>query len=347
MNREAIEDWALGIPQGVGGLYAHRDTPLGYVLGSDCVWLNADRGRLQHVQEYVRASVNVCAGSATVILVPLAALDAAQADYRTILPVDVHRERWNVIPRCEDVPPGDMRAMPDGRIELWKGARWIVARGSAGDRDIVGAVVRDDGQFFVRLIDGQYHWHDARHWLGDSVFTAEREGVRQYFLSSFDRQEVNPLYFLSQLPSPAATVDEAIELLAPESVKTARDMGRTVIRQGDMFAIPVETDTPELLRQGALIVKRRVEVRPRVVEATPLYGTAHTASEVATMPNGLQYARGCLYHDPAVLGEKRPADHARRKLGRFWHLIARNTVPVLTGSPNNDTTGRALRRGEL
>ncbi len=234
------------------------------------------------------------------------------------------------------------------------------------------------------------------------------------FISSFDRAERVPLYFLSQLPHPVGTVDEAIDALAPESVKTARELGREVVRQGDLFAIPMDVTTRQLRKQSAQFVRRHVTVewvgwakqaiaqqktidavkrtmppppvrqygsnelwrkwcdesdawldelakrcaaqypevsevwpdgatrhdmRPtkpsrkwhtrREVEAMPLMGTAHTASEVATMPNGLQYVRGCLFHDPAVINETRRPDHARRPLGKRWYLIARNTVPVL------------------
>ena len=263
--------------------------------------------------------------------------------------------------------------------------------------------MRDGVKQAVRLIDGKYHWHDVRHWLGDAVFTAMHNGERAYFISSFDRQESRPLYFLSQLPGPAATVDQAIESLAPESVHTARDMGREVVRQGDMFAIPTNVTERQLRALGATFERRKVTVTPnayaqeridarnailsvaatmrpmpddwqeqnawrdelvsrfvdeypnlstydltsygwrdrlkpyrpagwevtRRVSGTALYGTAHTATEVATLPDGRQYARGAMYHEPAVIGEVwRERDHARRPLGKQWHLIARNTVPV-------------------
>ncbi|ORW34692.1 hypothetical protein AWB88_02810 [Mycobacterium paraense] len=70
--------------------------------------------------------------------------------------------------------------------------------------------------------------------------------------------------------------------------------------------------------------------RDRDVEGEPLYGTAHTATEVATLPDGTQLARGCIFHEPTLIGERRPADHARRKLGdgRSWGVVVRNTVPL-------------------
>lgn len=70
--------------------------------------------------------------------------------------------------------------------------------------------------------------------------------------------------------------------------------------------------------------------RARDVAAEPIYGTAHTASEVAVLPDGTTLARGSLYHEPSILGETRTADHARRRLGdgKTFHVIVRNTVPL-------------------
>lgn len=61
-----------------------------------------------------------------------------------------------------------------------------------------------------------------------------------------------------------------------------------------------------------------------------LYGTAHTADQIAYLPDGTQFAKGEVRHDPfRVLREDRQADHKPLALpGRKWHLVARNTVPV-------------------
>jgi hypothetical protein len=303
--------------------------------------------------------------------------------------------------------------------------------------DVVGYIDTENGRQAVKYVAGQYHWHTSRHWLGDAVFTAVVDrtfdgtvGPRNYYVSSFDRQERRPLYFLSQLPHAVSTVDEAIESLSPDSVKTARDMGRNVVRQGDMFAIPMSVTRHELTKLGATFTKRKVSIEPnryardqiakrdavnalirdmppyptrqywlghvqqsrddfylvyedwqracdawsdaliaryterfpdleqitrwswqsaskykpsswhmtRNSEASALYGTAHTASEVATLPDGRQFAHGVMYHDPAIIGQTRNGDHRRQRLGngKQWHLVARNTVPV-TG------TGRGRR----
>ena len=61
-----------------------------------------------------------------------------------------------------------------------------------------------------------------------------------------------------------------------------------------------------------------------------LYGTAHTADQIAFLPDGTQFAKGQVRHDPrSVLDEHRDADHVPLQLpGTKWYLVAKNTVPV-------------------
>ena len=74
----------------------------------------------------------------------------------------------------------------------------------------------------------------------------------------------------------------------------------------------------------------QVPVNSRLVSAASLLGTAHTATEVATLPDGTVYARGCMYHEPSLEpGRDGQRDHRRQKIadGKTWALIVRNTVP--------------------
>lgn len=456
------EKWATGIASGEGVPYKRWKSvnvfydgrtiysygnhfPMAYIIAPNLVWLNGDRfsNTTSRHQSALRSAIRLYAPEATVVIVPQQALDAARIDYRTIQPVEIQSERWEFTKQSSVTPPRDMSTvLTEIRTEWEQGAekvkreRPIMARYGSGTwnddastyDDTVGIVVRDGSRQLVRYFDGQHHWHTARHWLGDCVFTAEREMFtrergsyreRSYFISSFDKQERTPLYFLSQLPAPADTVDQAIELLAPESVHTARSLGRHVVRQGDMFAIPMDVTTRQLGKLGAKFERRKVTVelrshakesiavrkglevvrenmpaypvrvyfdyskhtregfdaiykqytedcdkwadlliakfsaeypnlpapsrwswqsainyktrvwdRMRTVTGSALYGTAHTATEVATLPDGRQYARGVMYHEPAIIGDRRNADHARQTLGKQWHLITRNTVPV-------------------
>lgn len=188
-----------------------------------------------------------------------------------------------------------------------------------------------EGGSGVEIEGGRFKVTRYRHWLGASLFSARVQGRkgRVKFLSAFDENERRPLYFLCELPRcTARTVAEALDALAPRIVHAAYAQGRTVERQGDIFAIPTELNRKTLKERGASFEKR-----------AHLLDTNHTATEVALI-KGAVYARGCLYHDP---GAWRDPDHARRKMGdgKAWHLIVRNTVPRVRQG-GRVTAGRAL-----
>lgn len=180
-----------------------------------------------------------------------------------------------------------------------------------------------------------YEWTTHRHWLGESLIRARVEwiddqGQRHHrwacFLSGFDHQEPTPLYFLAELPYKARpqTVDEAYEVLKPDPVLMAEQMGRDYTRQGDIFAIPTRLDRKALIAKGARVEKLSQGTwrEPRAY----ILNTNHAGTEVAYLPGGVTLARGCLYHRP----RGREADHVRRKLGdgQTWHLLVKNTVPT-------------------
>ena len=150
-----------------------------------------------------------------------------------------------------------------------------------------------------------------------------------YYLSGFDLNETRPSYFFCELPkSSPATVEEAYEVLKPDSVKLAETMGRDVKRQGDIFAIPMPTAETRLLKRDGDYrrMPKRDEVNHRAGDTADipyLLDTNHAATEVVVL-GGQTYARGMLTHAPAW----RAPDHRRVKLGNEWHLIIKNTVPV-------------------
>lgn len=152
-----------------------------------------------------------------------------------------------------------------------------------------------------------------------------------YFLSGFDENETRPSYFFCELPrgSKPTTVTEAYEALKPVTVRLAESMGRDVKRQGDIFAIPMPGLTlRELKAQGGELVRKPKLIdrdgrtfwdgpRPRLLE------TNHEATEIV-MLGEQTYARGTISHVP----DGRRPDHKRLPLGKDWHLIRKNTVPV-------------------
>lgn len=284
------------------------------------VLVNGDRFSVSTSRHQSEVRHQVMRSGLPSIIVPFSALNAAEIAPNSIEIVEVRPDRTEEIHRSTDVAPSDR-----------EGALWACL-GSSEQRHWdaePNAPVRwtEDGNRAVELgTDGRWHWVESRHWLGDSTFRAKVRGKRERrrFLSSFDYQEREPLYFLCELPrsSSADSVEQAYEDLKPPQVKAAEAQVRTVTRQGDMFAIPTTFSTREV-KEMTPHGKGRIVKRPRL----GLLGTNHTASEVIFATKGRVYARGLLYHQP---GAFRNPDHARRKMGdgRTWHLLAKNTVPT-------------------
>jgi hypothetical protein len=69
--------------------------------------------------------------------------------------------------------------------------------------------------------------------------------------------------------------------------------------------------------------------RQAIRDVLSIFGTAHTATEVARAANGVTYFRGTMRHDRTVESGGRGArDHAPVKLADgVWYLAVRNTVP--------------------
>lgn len=190
----------------------------------------------------------------------------------------------------------------------------------------------DEGSaaFAVAYREHERAWHAQRklradwrsQWAGTCPNTACRgrgqwtttHKRRAKFLSGFDHNETRRCYFFCELPRTSeTTVAGAYDALKPAVVSFAERNGRDVRRQGDIFAIETSFTTRDLRQRGATFSKRAY-----------LIGTNHTATQVATLPDGTTFARGCLYHEP----ERRRPDHSRIKVPSGWSLIAKNTVPV-------------------
>lgn len=137
------------------------------------------------------------------------------------------------------------------------------------------------------------------------------------FLSSFDYQESNPLYFLCELPHRARpnTVDEAIQALKPPEVVAAEARGITVTRQGDLFAIPTKLTNSQV---------KRLRGRNQITKRLRVLGTNHSVTEGVVLKGGAVLGRGVMRHEPEGW---RPPDHRNQKIGDSWHMLVRNTVP--------------------
>lgn len=143
------------------------------------------------------------------------------------------------------------------------------------------------------------------------------------------------------------SVAEAFEALKPLEVVKADFTEDAYTRQGDIFAVETLYARSELRAMGAVFGRRSDALRvdtsvvevPRSAELARervrLLGTNHIATEVATLPDGRQYARGVLYHAPGLFERRGAPDHSRRKMGdgKAWHEIVRNTVPRSFDAP--------------
>jgi hypothetical protein len=129
-----------------------------------------------------------------------------------------------------------------------------------------------------------------------------------------------PQQLIRELPPDAmpSTIEEAYQMLKPESVKVAEAQRKKVKRQGDIFLIPVDTPPGG---EGPLIKKGR---KPDPWDWDYILGTNHMAEDRIVHRN-LTYVRGRIVHAPSG---RRP-DHQPLRLGRQWHLAVKNTVPVV------------------
>lgn len=132
---------------------------------------------------------------------------------------------------------------------------------------------------YVRAVwpepDGKFYTENTVHHLGACLFSAVGEdGKRHKYLSAFDEEEAaGAMYYLAQLPdgSGASTYDEAIHALAPPIVHEARKQGRTVRRQGDVFAIETNLTDDDVYAMARTRVRRNVALFGH----NPETGTVH------------------------------------------------------------------------
>lgn len=316
----------------------------------DYILLNGDRFSVSTTnhQGKVWWAIRLRLGNVPQVTIPFSVLNQSGIIKSTIEIVDAKPEgRDYTLTRSKNPPEGFVAV---GDMEeflcLNEKASHVSRDKVLADPTIVGYYVPTEARFYrqvVRFDGATYSWYSVRHWLGDALISAKLvrpRGRRVKFLSSFDRQERNRLYFFCQLPpTSATTVEEAIEALKPEPVRLAELSGREVTRQGDMFAVPVPSVSKrDLTKWGAtysgrskILAWSKTKQNIEVARRASLIGTSHVGTEVATLPDGTQYARGSMYHMPQFVENSwRRPDHARRQMGdgKTWHLIVKNTVPV-------------------
>jgi hypothetical protein len=140
-----------------------------------------------------------------------------------------------------------------------------------------------------------------------------RDARKAYFLCGYDEQERRPSYFFCELPGEPTTVAEAVRSLKPKSVIEAEKRGMRVRRQGDVYLI-------RLSRQEL----DRIKV-PDEPETGIFFENTNHILEEGFKDGDLTFGRGSLRHSP----DGRKPDHKPIRIGRRWHLLVKNTVPVI------------------
>jgi hypothetical protein len=166
------------------------------------------------------------------------------------------------------------------------GGEWREIDAATFSADPAGTAVSDHASLggwrsLERTADGWKIRRDV-HRLGDALFSAERvdpSGARirrAVYLSSFDTNEPAPLYFLAEIPrdAGAATVETALDALAPRAVHAALARGLDVRRQGDVFFIPTRQTRDTLAADGATFARLTQWTRDAAPRAGEVNATA-------------------------------------------------------------------------
>ena len=260
---------------------------------------NGSRSRTPDHQESARRAIERTGIPS--IVIPFSALNGASIDIDSIRPLHVRPDTWETVTverRADDTPQ-------------WR-------------RD---SLTVDD--------DGLYRWDENQHTLGDSLFTAIRDGRRARFLSSFDYNERPPLYFMCEVPARGIprTVEAALDSLAPRAVHAARLNGKAVERQGDVFFIATSLARETLAERGATFGRLTQWTRrapPKPGEVTYTEPDKGKAARVAKQEKNLarrewretfraSLARGMIAHVP-------DAERRARSRNLWRELTERHTA---------------------
>jgi hypothetical protein len=162
----------------------------------------------------------------------------------------------------------------------------------------------------------------------------------RYLLSAVDEGS----YFVSELSSPAKSIQEAFALLKPREVRKAETKGATVERQGEWFFVPTSINSDRKLAEVLNLprVKPTIESLPRRRDAENCHrcyivqhsdalwarGTVRHQREEPRYISGTQtLPDGRVF--PAAIRKgftyRATREHTALRLGKEWHRVYRNT----------------------
>jgi len=146
---------------------------------------------------------------------------------------------------------------------------------------------RDTGEMEEKVI--------TEHLLGSTLF----EIYGDYYLSSIDPSgKGRGLYFLTKLPRPAESIEDAYASIKPKGLN-----GEAYVRQGEFFFVPQEGMT----KPRGIDLEKKVLIENRGRDAERW---RHVATEGFRL-DGVQYVRGTVRHP----------EHKMCSLGNVWHRV--------------------------
>lgn len=145
------------------------------------------------------------------------------------------------------------------------------------------------------------------------------EWRKRYFLNAEDEGR-----FIVELVGPCKTLKEAYESMKPNAVRIAENLNNEVKRQGEYFFIPLPT-----------LKTRDVSERERIITHKGLERDYYEEKDFVAFERlfpEVEESRHCVTEKATSLGKVvvrgtvRHPEHRMLKLGKTWHLVAKNTV---------------------
>lgn len=198
------------------------------------------------------------------------------------------------------VVPFSSLAQAMGQGTRWRSSAYYTARDA---RELLEVVHHKEDYWVDKQVwvtdkeTGEKELKDVReHFLGATLIKIEED----YYLSGIDEsgKDRRGMYFLTKLPRPASSVDDAYLAIKPKGLN-----GEAYVRQGEFFLVPQEgmkkpKDIP-------LVKKIRLENRGRDERQW-----RHVATEGFRL-DGIQYVRGTVRHP----------EHKMVSLKNVWHRV--------------------------
>jgi hypothetical protein len=183
---------------------------------------------------------------------------------------------------------------------------------------------REKENLILRLksFGGAYTSTGKWHTLGGMLLAVDVQirpliSERRHILCALDEVD----YFISHLPKPVSSIQEAVEILKPEVVQNAEKAGLEVRRQGEWFFIPTKKDDKAMAKYlGVAVAQLRKQAKQKALPHR-LASNRHVAKIFEAGEKN--FASGVVYHRNS--SGKSTGEHRPLKLGEMWHEVARNT----------------------